>query len=228
MPGPSTRTIARLPAPPSLLRLGQSVAMLDALVFPDDWSARYFSFDRKFGRGEQVFSMRNGEGDFWFLLFTKAGAVLHGFDHESPMSPWSRERRSEKGGPGPMPGLREGFPRTLDDRAAARAFCSDPNELTFLAWWTGAGPWRTGAVEQPKGRDPDGSARLLFILDGKPETWATWVEEYAEVTIALPLVRKLYAHEPLTKTLAAAINSSTSFADAKKEARAIGYPVAGE
>jgi hypothetical protein len=222
----STRTIANLAPPSRLLELGRSVAMLDAIMFPDDRSARYFSFDPAFGPGEPIFSMRNGEGDFWFLLVTKTGAVLHGFDHESPMSPWSKERRAEKGGPKPMPGLRDGFPKNLDDRAATKAFCSDPAEITFCAWWTGAGPWRTGDVKQPKGTDPDGSARLLFVLDRKPETYAAWIAEYAEANVALPLVQKIYAHEPLTKTLVSALRATTSFAAAEREARSIGYPVA--
>lgn len=222
----STRTIDKLAPPAALLELGKSVAMLDAIMFPDDWESRYFSFDPNWGKGEQVFSMRNGEGDFWFLLFAKAGAVLHGFDHESPMSPWSRERAGEKGGPKPMAGLRTGFPKNLDDSATAKSFCSDPNEITFCAWWTGTGPWRVGDVKQMKGTDPDGSARLLFILDRKPETYAMWIAEYAERAVALPLVKKLYAHEPLTKTLVSAIHPEASFADVKKEAEAIGYPVA--
>jgi hypothetical protein len=221
----STRTISKLAAPKDLIHLGKSVAMLDAIVFPDDWDVRYHSFDAKWGRGEQVFSMRNGEGDFWFLLFAKTGAALHGFAHESPMSPWSKERAKEKDGPKPFAGIFDGFPKSAGYTETAKSFCEDPNEVTFCAWWTKSGPWRIGPVKFPKGKDPDGSEDLLFVLDGKPETYANWIKGYAE-PIALPHVKKIYAHEPLTKALVAAINPEASFVDVAKEAKTIGYAVA--
>src|SRR5437879_1987727 len=120
----STRTISKLGAPEALARIGQSVAMLDALLLPDDWDDRYFSFTEKWGRGERVFSMRNGEGDFWFLWLAKPGAVLHGFGHESAMSPWSRQR-SKRGPPKPFPGLTTGFPKALAHAKTAASFCED-------------------------------------------------------------------------------------------------------
>lgn len=79
----SMRTIAKLGAPAELASVCQSIAMLDAILFPDEWDMRYHSFDPKWARGEQLFSMRDGQGDFYFLWFGKAGAVLQGFGHES-------------------------------------------------------------------------------------------------------------------------------------------------
>lgn len=225
MPPISTRTISKLASPEALAQIGQSAAMLDALLFPDDWDERYFSFTEKWGRGERVFSMRNGEGDFWFLWLAKAGAVLHGFAHESPMSPWSRQRAKE-GATKPFPGLFEGFPKALAYEKTAASFCEDKNEITFLAWSLAKGPWTIGEVAFPKGRDPDGSEDLLFILDGKPETYAKWAKQYAGSSIPLAAVKKIYAHAPLTKAIANAINPETDFAEAKKEAKSIGYPLA--
>jgi hypothetical protein len=218
----STRAIHKLAPPADLKRLGQAVGMLDAIVFPDEWDARYHSYDSKWGKGEQVFSMRNGEGDFYFISFSKAGAVLHGFAHESAMSPWSKQRSKEKGGPKPFPGIWDGFPKALGYRETAKSFCEDPNEVTFCAWWTGTGPWSIGDVKFPKGKDPDGSQELLFILDGKPETYAKWIKSY-ETAVPLPLIKKVYAHEPLTKSLVGAINAEADFAEVVKEAKTIGY-----
>src|SRR6476646_10772926 len=125
----STRTITKLRTPTELRELGKSVAMLDAIVFPDDWESRYHSFNAKWSRKEQLFSMRNGEGDFYFILFGKPGAVLHGFAHESAASPWSRQRAKEPDAPKPLPGVWDGFPKGFGYRETAKSFCEDPAEV---------------------------------------------------------------------------------------------------
>jgi len=219
----STRTIGMLASPAKLVLLGQSVAMLDAILFPDDWEPRYHSFDPKWGPGEQVFSMRNGSGDHYFIWFVEAGAVLHGFAHESAMSPWSSARAKEADKGKPFRGLFDGFPKTLDYAKTAASFCLDDNEVTFVAWWTGRGPWRIGDVTFPKGADPDGSEDLLSILDGKPETYATWATTYVERTVPLADVKKVYARTPLTKQIIAAINSEADPDEVFEEAKSIGY-----
>jgi hypothetical protein len=219
----STRSLAALAAPVDLMRVGKSAAMLDAILFPDEWDARYHSYNAKWSRGEQVFSMRNGEGDFYFILFARTGAVLLGFGHESVMSPWSKERSKEKDGPTPFPGIFDGFPKTIAYEKTAASFREDDSEVTFCAWWTGNGPWRIGNVKFPKGKDPDGSQGLLFILDGKPGTYAAWIKRYAQ-RAPLHHVKNVYAHAPLTKAMVAAINPEAEFAAIAKEAKEIGYP----
>src|SRR4051794_29115430 len=86
----SSRDLSNMPDIENLERLTQSLAMLDAIISPE-WEYRYFSFNAEWGTslGERMASMRNGSGDEYFLLFAGAGAILKGFDHESPMSSWT-------------------------------------------------------------------------------------------------------------------------------------------
>jgi hypothetical protein len=88
----STRDLSRLPSIDRLEKITQSIAMLDAIVSPN-WEYRYFSFNGEWdvSRKERMASMRDGSGDEYFMLFSPKGAILKGFDHESPMSPWQRE-----------------------------------------------------------------------------------------------------------------------------------------
>jgi hypothetical protein len=67
--------------------------MLEAIMSPD-WEYRYYSFDSKWGLDEMMASMRNGQGDDFFILFNNNGAIIKGFDHESTMSP-AHTRRLE-------------------------------------------------------------------------------------------------------------------------------------
>jgi hypothetical protein len=68
----------------------KSLAALDAIIEPE-WEYRYYSFNSKWAESEAMGSMRNGQGDEWFCVFSPVGAFLKGFDHESEMSPWNQE-----------------------------------------------------------------------------------------------------------------------------------------
>src|SRR5690349_3975316 len=63
----STRDLSRLPDVDALRRLLQNMAMLDAILSPE-WEYRYYSFNSKWARGEQMGSMRDGCGDDFFAL----------------------------------------------------------------------------------------------------------------------------------------------------------------
>ena len=86
----STRDLSTFPTIETLRRLSQSLAMLDAIIMRE-WDYGYYSFNSKWAEGEQMASMRNGQGDEWFCGFGLPGAFLKGFDHESKMSPWNME-----------------------------------------------------------------------------------------------------------------------------------------
>ena len=88
----STRDLRGLPGIDALRRLCQSLALLDSILEPE-WEFRYYSFNSRWSRGRRMASMRNGQGDEWFIQFERRGAAMKGFDHESPMAdpdncPW--------------------------------------------------------------------------------------------------------------------------------------------
>jgi hypothetical protein len=86
----SSRDLTALPKIEELKEFTQSLAMFDAIIMRE-WVYRYYSFNCKWAEGEQMASMRNGEGDGWYCCFGFPGGFLKGFDHESEMSPWSME-----------------------------------------------------------------------------------------------------------------------------------------
>ena len=151
----STKDLSGLPSIESLERLTQSLAILDAVISPE-WDYRYFSFNAKWDvvKGERMASMRDGSGDEYFLLFTPDGAVLKGFDHESPMSPWAKEPAQV------WPGVLDDVPQEF------AAFLTEPafnmKDTSFCIWRTYEDDgWRRGTVAFPPEDDPDGSENLL-------------------------------------------------------------------
>jgi hypothetical protein len=217
----STRHLGPLPDVEGLRRLSQSLALLDAILSPE-WEDRYYSFDSRWhpAAGEAMASMRNGQGDGYFILFTPAGAIAKGFAHEAPMAPAAQEQ------PRVWPGVLHGVPETFASFLAEPAFQLE--ETTFCIWRRSGDPtWQRGEVAFPADADPDGSAALLSVLDAAPDTYRSWAEDYYERPIDPEAVARIYAHEPLTQDLVAALNPDSTLEDLAEDLDEIGYPTAG-
>ncbi len=212
----STRDLSGLPDIDTLRRRMQSMAVLDAILSPD-WQFRYFSFNSKWSKGEQMGSMRDGCGDDLFAHFTKAGCFLKGFAHESPMSPYRVQPKRLWGG------VLDSVPKVFAKSLREPAFSMD--DTTFCVWRLYGDPmWSRGDIEFPEGKDPDGSARFLRYYDGKPATYRKHAADYFETDVPLKLIRAVYAHEPLTDELVQAVNPEVMLADLKADLEEIGYP----
>jgi hypothetical protein len=208
----STRDLSAMPDIVTFRRLAKSLAMLDAILSPE-WENRYYSCDSRWGGGDLMASMRDGSGDHWFALFSANGVVLHGLAHEAPMF-----RMND-----PWPGTFDALPPELASFVSEPAF--DTRNSTFCIWrLAGAAGWERGPVRFPAGDDPDGSAELLGILDGRPETYRAFAEEYYDAVIPLAAVEAIYRHQPLTTALVHQLNPNASLEELRDAVDEIGYP----
>jgi len=225
---PSTRTLSSLPGITELRRITQSLATLDAIL-SEDWESRYYSFNARWdvASGDAMASMRNGSGDDWFLLFSKAGAVLKGFAHEkSGMSPCAGNRKFtpvEQRGLALYPRLLSGFPDELAGALTEASFSMEAT--TFIVWrLASAFAWQMGEIAWPKGDDPDGSEDLLALLDGNPERYASWASEYFGRDVDAKAVQHVFAHGPLDEALLSRLGSERTLEDLADDLAEIGYP----
>ncbi len=190
----STRNLAGLPWIEELRRICQSLAMLDAIISPD-WESRYFSFNSKWASGEMMASMRNGCGDDYFILFSQYGAIIKGFWHESPLSPYGNGGKV-------WDDILTEAPQEFAGFLAEPAFSI--NDTTFCIWRLASQTqWQTGKISWPEEvareyEDPDGSEFLLAQLDGDPLSYQKYAREYFEKEIAIDIVKYIYDHQPLT------------------------------
>jgi hypothetical protein len=208
----STRTLADWPEINAARRLLKSLAMLDAIL-EQEWQYRYYSFNSRWAPGQEMGSMRNGSGDHWFALFLAEGAGIVGLAHEAPMY--------RPGGP--WPGMFVGLPPELALVESEPAF--DTRHCTFCAWRLAtAGAWARGPVAFPEGTDPDGSAGLLHLLDGRPESYVQFAADYFEAEVPIDAVAAIYAHEPLTAELTGRLNPEASLALLAPDVLEIDYP----
>lgn len=213
---PSENLLAELPGIDDLRRLCQSLAMLDAIMSPE-WEYRYYSFDSRWGEGEMMASMRDGSGDGYFILFNSIGVILKGFAHESEMSPWNLE--SER----VWPGVLESVPKEFEDFLREPAFSME--NTTFCIWrkYEDSG-WQAGKISYPQATDPDGSAEMLPILIGNPETYREFASNYYESKIELPPIAHIYQHQPLIEKFIVELNNEASLELLQKDITEIGYP----
>jgi hypothetical protein len=210
----STATPERIPDIEVLRRLTKSIAILDAIICPE-WEYRYYSYNSKWGPGEEMASMRNGCGDEWFLLFDPHGAALKGFAHESPLAQEVSFAAR----------IQETVPAVFESFLKEPAFSMDM--ATFCIWrchadvsWSVVAP-ASGGISS----EEDGSAELITILDADPTTYQTWAVDYYEREIPLAVVQAIYGHRALSGQLIASLNSERVHSDVIADAREIGYPI---
>lgn len=215
---------ARLPNIKTLQQRCQAVAMLDAILSPDVWDNRWYSYTHDWGDGESCAQMRNGCGDDCYIVFTTAGAFIRGFDHESPMTPWRTEP------PQLWPGLIDDVPDTF------RAFLSEPAfayddvfAATYVLWHQNAeSVWQTGQVsfnEMDERDDPQGAHQFLDILtDATPRSYIEFAQRYFEVSVDPIAAAHIYDHRPLTERIVRTINPEASLADVATDILDANYP----
>lgn len=210
MPKIHTADLSALPLQTPLRSRFQSLALLDAIMSPE-WEYRYYSYDAKWAPGETMGSIRNGSGDELFALFGANGCFIKGFSHEHRLSDT------------PPMEYYKSVPREFGSGVSEPAF--SPDNVTFCYWQLESSEkWECAHVNLPNTDDPDGSAQLLLGLDGKPETYRSFAEDYYELSAPLSSISVIYDHQMLTEDIVRSLNPDVSLSDLDAELASIGYP----
>ncbi|MER6362410.1 hypothetical protein [Kitasatospora sp. NPDC001527] len=203
--------LTRLPDAPALRDRCRGIAMLEAVLGPA-WGDRYYSFDSRWGAGEEMASMRNGEGDDWFVVFSAAGVYARGFDHEVANA---------------------GARLLAEVPSAFRAYVTEPAfgeedgaPLATVCFWRerGDAAWRAPSAA------PTGGVGLFGLLaaEDPAEAYRAWAEEYYEREDPLDpaAVAHVLALRPLTAAVVSALDPDLGLDELAGDIAEIGYPVA--
>lgn len=186
-----------LPGPGKLKSLMRSLAILDVIICEEP-EYRIYSFHPKWDDDAVMAKVDNTSGDDMFIFFKQDSAIIKGFDHESPISPYNAEEFKV------WPGIYDNTPpyllKLLDDEAVERKL------VTFCIWNT-AGSWESGNVKFPKGED-GGESWLLQNIVKTPEEYVAWVKDYHERETDLAPVKAIYNGDEVTAELIRAIDPS--------------------
>ncbi|MFE3192446.1 hypothetical protein ACFXHA_25780 [Nocardia sp. NPDC059240] len=196
--------LSRLPEIATLRGRCRAMAMLDAVLSPE-WGDRYYSFNCRWSDGEEMASMRDGSGNDWFIVFSGAGAYGRGFDHERGSEPTAFEK----------------VPAVFSPYVAEPAFADhDGSPLATACFWREPhdGDWGVAS--------PGNDGRQLFelLVEGTPEAYRDWAEDYYETPVSLAAVQHVYALRPLTAAVVKELNPDLDPTDLEPDVDEIGYP----
>jgi hypothetical protein len=204
----------KLPEPSTLKNICQSIAVLDALICPE-WEMRYFSFDAKWSKNEQMASMRNGEGDDYFILFSSSQTAIKGCLGESDLS----------GNPAFYSNIEKelgGLFRSFFDEPA---FSMD--EASFVYFYDVKNTkWKkVGQSSSEYAEHEDGSDELLQWIIGGADFYQQWAKEYYEEDIDPIIVKKVFNHQRLTEEEIKTVNPELELKAFFDDLQEIGYPI---
>ena len=210
---------AALPDIESLRDRSRALAMLDAILAPGSDSS-YYAFDAHWDAGVELASMDNGSGDSYSIVFSKAGAFVRGFAHESPMSPAVNDDQT-------WPGLVDAVPAVFAGYLREPAFSfGDVFEATVCLWRQADDDrWHAGDITFPGRTDPDG-ARWLFrmVAEAAPAAYLRFAQDYYGCEVDAGAVAEVYALRPLTDDIVRRLNPEASLSDLAADITRIGYP----
>jgi hypothetical protein len=197
-----------------LRRITKILAVLEAVMESDE-SLRYHHFHSEWDKEkqEQLAEVNDGSGNDMYILFSPAGVVIKGFDHESGMSRHARDDFDI------FPGIYDDLPAVFSNQLEDPAFEKD--DVTFCLW-RGASDkhWHTGKVQIPDD-DDDGSGFLLNTLHASAEDYCDWAEDYYEREIPFEIVEQIYQDLKVDEQTARKLNPEVDYSEVEAEIKEI-------
>ena len=189
-----------LPPPPDLERICKGIAALDAMLC-EEWQNRSYSFNHAWSSTsqQQMASMRNGQGDEWFIVFEPAGVFLKAFWHEYPREDVTK--------------IYSGLATKLLPQLKEPAFSMQ--DVTFGGWHDGTS-WTLRGNAKPMQEE-------LGLLTGAPEKYRAYAADYFEVDVPLDAIARVLAGNKLDASLVERIGSTRTLADLKDDLAEIAY-----
>jgi len=205
----STLNYTALPDQAKLQAICKAVSVLDTLYSPE-YEYRYYSYNKDWAEGEEVFEMSDGEGDEMIILFRAEGCVINGFAYD-----YDQPDKSQ---------ITRGLPAVFDEFIFGEPINSVGT--TFCLWYTPKDKWQTGQLET----DEDGSENFLDIFAGNPQTYIDWASAYYDEDLNRPApspeaVAGIYQGKTLTRELALSIVPEVAdWQQLERDLQDIGYP----
>jgi hypothetical protein len=172
-----------LPDKENLRRICKAISVLDAILC-EEWEYRYYSYNCKWGEGEEFFEMRNGGGERLLILFREEGCVINGVHSE-----YEAEDKAI---------ITKGLPNHFHEFIFGEPIAT--RGTNFCLWTDDRGVWRFNETRRETGME-----ELLSNFDGNPQTYIKWAKDYYEDTLIdgdaiIESARKIYDGKTLTRT----------------------------
>lgn len=196
----STKNFSSLPQREKLKTVCKAISVLGAIFAPNGYAdERYYCYYANFYDGVDYCRMDNGSGDEMIIFFLKDGCFINGFAHEYICQ--SKEKLTLN--------ILPRYYKYINHKLIVGT--------TFCLWTSDAGKWRIGEIKNYN----DGSADLLELLDGHPQTYIDWAKNYyfeGNKRIPLKTITQIYNGDTLTKKMVLSIDREFEEWDKLQEA----------
>jgi len=197
--------IDKLPHISECKQILKAAAMLDAILMPE-WEYRYYSYNSQWDTNEQMASMRDGQGDHYFGIFSPNGLIIKGFDKEYTLQ--HKVDRSE---------VVKSVPEAFNTFVVEPAFVMD--QTTFCIWSVADQEGWSAGTELG-----DHEYELLEILVGGAKYYHAWAQDYYEIALDIKLVEQVFDMKPIDEVVLQQLNDKLKLSDIEGEIEEIGYP----
>jgi hypothetical protein len=177
----------------------KSIALLEAIICPE-WEYRFYSYNSKWGEGEEMASMRNGSGDEWFLWLKHDLAALKVLNHES-------------GTLSKVDVIKDQFPSDYNEFISEPAFSiNESSSLRYL----NKNEWVKFDINEEK------TNQLIRVFNWSPTEYKEWAEDYYEEEFPLEAIENIMSGI-LSESDIRSLNSDLTLKDIEEEINEIGY-----
>lgn len=207
--------LIEIPVPEVINKKTKALAVLDA-IFCQEWELRYFSHNSKWSDISEMGSMRDGEGDDYFILFINFGAAIKGSCRESYETGTNRLANMDH----------KLIPKIYVDFINEPAFSIE--EATFIIWFDVVDrKWKKIGYSNNDDYLGGGADSLLRWICGGPEVYKNWAEKYFEKIINIELVRSVFEFKPIDMNFVKTIIFDIDLDKLQEDLEEIGYPYIG-
>lgn len=216
MGGFSTNNLNGFHSPERLKEILRKLAALDIIYIKKQkaWLRKY-SFARNADNTAEVALVDNGAGDRMHIFFTPAGTLIHGFDHNSEVSPHARDEYRV------WEGMFDGIPQHL--LRLLNSHEVEKEDVTFCFWCEGnEQKWKTGNVEFKNGED-DGSAYLLSTIYDNAKDYKDWADPMRKLSIQTDILQDFFETGMLNNGTILELNPMGNLEEIKGELAEIGF-----
>jgi hypothetical protein len=214
-----TTSYTKLPNTKRLKEILLSQSALD-IIMKDEVNAwlRLSSFYKNYFDGIDMVKIDNGAGDNMYILFSKDGAIIKGFDHNSILSPYANDKGEI------TKGIYDSVPIELMELLKDESI--EVNDVTFCVWISkNDSNWKKGNIIVPEDykENDDGERFLLGYIFDDADSWLDWAEYHYEEEILSECVKAIYEHKDITREIIEKINPKRDVDAVIKELKMVGY-----
>ncbi len=197
-------------------------AVLDIVMTDeeDSW-LRLINYYKNYNDDVDMVKIDNGSGDHMYIMFSKHGTIIKGFDHESELSPYANDEGNI------AKGIYDFVPDELMNLLSDESVERD--DVTFCIWRSKNDPlWKKGKdlVSEGYKYGVDGEVFLLGFIFDTAESWLDWAKDYFEEDaekLHLSFVKNVYDLKIEKKEIEKMIDQDRDIEKVIDELKQIGY-----